>query len=471
MLFSEVNDKAKYSINIYRTAERNRLSFNNIVNLFHPNTIDYCFQHDGAGNVPGIRDEEDNWELLGHKSRIVNINKKRLSLFANLYDEPQTPFMQARLPLIHSVEVIQVLKKFSGQPNRLDSFSSHYFSTQHWNETTAQKDGTIQREVCYPKQINEWTVSGPHFFIATPFNKNPNENCRHNQDYSDIDLTTLSSDFLPRTLYLPACGQSEYQKRIPQWDATPVTNYYRQVFRAMLGPDNERTLIGCIIPPGASHINGVRSFAFDDHKLLVAFSSLSNSTLYDYFIRSTGKQNLHELPNLLPFPSLEENEIVYRLLFSRTLRLNCLTTHYAALWEELYQPAFNRDGWAKADPRLSPWANLTPHWQRHVALRTPFERRQALVEIDVLAALALNLTLAELLTIYRVQFPVLQKNERRLLFDQRGMEVPVKTSGGVLAPDETHERFGEMVAPFTPVDREADYRQAWAYFEGKIGKE
>jgi hypothetical protein len=160
------------------------------------------------------------------------------------------------------------------------------------------------------------------------------------------------------------------------------------------------------------------------------------------------------------------NRQLRQKLFARTLCLNCLTTHYAALWQELYTPAFNHDGWAKQDPRLRPWGDLTPQWQRHVALRTPFERRQALVELDVLAALALGLSLDELLTIYRVQLPVLQKNERRLRFDQRGIEVPMKTIGGELAPDEGHEKFAEMVPPFTQVNREADYREAWKYFEG-----
>ena len=120
--------------------------------------------------------------------------------------------------------------------------------------------------------------------------------------------------------------------------------------------------------------------------------------------------------------------------------------------------------------RLRLWSELSPIWQRDVALRTPFERRQALVEIDVLAALALDLTLEELLTIYRVQFPVLQKYERKMLFDQRGLQVPVRTSRGELLLKEDDPDFPDMVPPFTPVDREADYREAWAHFEDRLRK-
>ena len=57
-----------------------------------------------------------------------------------------------------------------------------------------------------------------------------------------------------------------------------------------------------------------------------------------------------------------------------------------------------------------------------------------------------GLTLDELLTSYRVQILMLQKNERRLRFNQRGVA-------------ESHLKCAEIDSPFAPVDR--DYREAW----------
>jgi hypothetical protein len=501
-LFTGTNDhgRLRFGLNIY--GPKRKPSFIHISNLFTPLTVDRCFEHDGLGIAGGIKNDEGKWNVTGHSQRLIPVGEQALALFAKLYDEPGTLARQARLPALHSQQLQSVLEKFAAAPKRLGDLQGEYIALEMWHETNAQKDGTIRRETSFPSDPAELVLSGPHFYVGRPFNKTPRRSCTANSHYDCLDLTSLPDDYLPRTNYRADVSAAEYRARTPRvpWgEKKPVTDFYRLVSRKMLSQAGERTLITSIQPPSTAHIDGCFSHTFACTKSLALFCGLFSSLPLDFIIKTTGKSNFREeLAGLFP--------VVYEGLDiqARSLVLNSLTTHYADLWAECWEEAFRKQRWAKDDPRLpnSFFTNLTPTWQRGCALRTDYARRQALVEIDVLVAQALGLTLEELITIYRVQFPVMQQYERDTWYDQSGRIVftaskglsgvgfprkgtgrgPNKTTGwediqgmtsGTVSrtilddtlPGGPVERTITYQAPFDRCDRVEDYRGAWEFFE------
>ncbi len=551
-LFAEVHNLTKYSMNVYRSVRADPV-FQHMSNLFHPRTIDASWEHDGRGPVPGIKDEADEFDATGHRNRLIAVRREQLALFASLYDKPKTPALEARLPVVHSREIVRVLGRFADQPRKLGDIKDQCFTTVMFDETYAQRDGTIRRETRYPKDVSEWILQGPHFYVGNPFNKTPNEGCSSNRDYTSIDLTAIPDDYLPRTNYVPACEPAEYARRIPKWKGRPVTEFYRHVHREMVGPTAERTLISSVAPPGCAHINTVFGVAFATCSTLLFFSGLLTSIPIDFFIRSTGKGHVNDsLIARVPFPESREFE---GAILRRALSLYCLTETYRDLWDAQVEVAPSR--LTVVDPRADWRHQAESLWSRNSAVRNDLTRRQVLLELDVLSSLALGLSIEELVAIYRVQFPIVQQYERERLHDQHGRIVPIhKTASGNPAvnlvevasilkeqvgfdahaeyyPDESSTlelmrqkvRLGKREAdvlgvperctmadllaetevcwsdedhpegrpvrlmglrytdpgleprmervyptPWTRCDREADYRQAWAEFERRLGK-
>jgi hypothetical protein len=521
-LFPEVHHNTKFSINLYgRPLPQPR--FRHMANVFAPATVEASLQHAGGGTVPGIKRDEGGWNTDGHVSRVVEVDETLLATFARLYDAPGTPAVQARLPAVHSRELVSVLEKFARAPRRLGDLKDDYFTTEMWHEAYAQRDGIIRRQTGFVASPDEFILSGPHFFVGNPLNKTPRAVCTQNSHYDVIDLEAVPDDYLPRSNYVPAIGLVSYTARLPtlKWSDESarmlITSYYRMAFRGMLSQAGERTLIGAICTCGVAHIHGVQSTAFRRNVDLLYQAGFSSSIVADFFIKSTGRSNLHFVWE--QFPRLEWPAAAR----ARTLALNCLTRDFDALWSDAWESDYALERWSSSDPRLPPdfFTALQPTWHRHSALRTDYARRQALLEIDVLAAQALGLTLDELLTIYRVQFPVMRQYERDTWYDVRGRIVftPSKglvgvglprragrnerpctlryPDGGVATrrlgwedvlpngsqaqvPDGTVierpvrddtlpggpvDRIIRYVAPFALADREADYRVAWAHFE------
>jgi hypothetical protein len=481
-LFKDISNQREYVLSV-SGERRPSPAFAAMANLYLPRTIDESVVHDGAGSVPGIKTDEDKFEMRGHQNRVVSITEAELALFAQLFDKPGTLRARARLPLVHSVEVLAALRKLASHPRRLDDLGDAVFGTMMWNETNAQKDGTIRKETRPAGSVNEWILSGPHFYVATPFNKTPRAVCTHNKHYDPIDLEAIPDDYLPRTNFVPACDAATYLARTLKFQGRPITEFYRHVHREMISITGERTVMPALVPPGVGHIHTVASFVFADLQELCSWSALASALPIDFFVRAKGAGHLQPgQARLLPAP----RAAVAPLFAARALRLNCLTNHYAGLWNEIWPRATNT-AWTYADPRLSPWPGPSAKWSRFCAARNAFERRWALVEIDALAALEFGLTLTELCTIYRTQFPVLRQYERETSFDTKGRvaftsavgmeEVGLKRkpfefwqdhiSRGAVLPKDFDTKG--LVPPFEVRDREKDMGIAYEHFARTLG--
>lgn len=494
-LFADVHHETKFSINVFAGRESAHVRFSHIANIFAVKSIAACFAHNGSGPVGGIKDDNFNWNTAGHAERITNVDDEILAIFARLYDDVGTPARSARLPAVHSKQVTDVLRKYADYPQKLRDLSGRFFSTIMWNETIAQREGIIRRDTGFPGKSENLIYSGPHYHIGNPCNKTPKNICRLNSDYETIDLEILTESYLPRTNYV-INDKSKYCNKMSsvKWgDKYAVTDYYRILNREMVGQVSERSLISCIIPKKVGHIYTSVGTCFESNNELINFAALLYSLPVDFYVKSSGVGHANtDMLEKLPIICSKTNNIKTSC---RVLLLNCLTDHYAELWEVSFNNAFKKERWAKNDPRLDngKFTNIAPKWQRNCALRTDYERRQALVEIDVLAAMVLGLTLDELCTIYRIQFPVLRQNENDTWYDQNGRIVFTCSRGlpGVgfsrnewneikdlpagqtvqrtitddTMPGGPRHRTITYLAPFDKCDREEDYATVWAEFE------
>ena len=517
-LFAEVDHHTVYGDQLLGPVRSSSPRFASLSNLFHPSTVDACFAHDGHGLCEGKKEKSGRWNISGHKKRIVTFTDKELKVMSEAFEEG-CDWESAKLVSIHVEEILDVIKRFSDFKKHVIDYNT--IITEGLNETISVDKKQIIRNTKWAETKNmEMIFSGPHVFVANPYYKTPREQCILNSDYDIVDLSTLSDSYSARTNYIPNIPISDFRNLFVGFYKGQGTDgiisddwfsFYKAAFRRQIGADSERSLSGAIIPPNSAHIGGVVSVTFDNYDDLVEFSGCCSSTIWDFYVKILKISDVRiNRINSFPLGIVDKYKPA---LFVRTLLLNCLTTAYADLWQEMWDAAYKQDTWSLDDNRLKPFDQLHEDWAWDIPLRNYFERRQALVEIDVIAAMALGLTLEDLEMIYTIQFPVLQQNEADTWYDQKGnivftcskgltgvgLDRKRNTKTGMLgwedirgeqidentyagtSPTHTHtidpaksELYGGQqvtyYAPYTKCNRIEDYRRAWAHFEEMFNK-
>ena len=488
-LFADVDHHTKYGAHIY-SGHKDEVSFDSIHNLFHPATIDASYVHDGHGACPGIKDDNGGWNIAPHRDRIVHFTTFELSILGNLFGEEGE---SAKLLSFHNSAVLTILEKIANFKSHLSDYRIIIGSGLH--NTHAVDEGIMKRVSDHIPDMDssEMILSGPHIFVSNPFYKSPRKKCELNSDYDIVDSSRITKDYLPRVNYIPKIDIASYRKLLRGFDDDPSScylDYYKMGFREMVGAGSERTLSGAILPKNSYHINKIISLIFKDCRDLVEFCGLASSIVLDFIIKIIGATDITPC-RLYTLPLGIDSKYLPHLIV-RALMLNCITEQYASLWEDLYDSSFNTFSWSLNDSRLLHFTDLEMKWSRKVALKNYFERRLALIEIDVLSAMALGLSLNDLEMIYRIQFPILKQNEEDTWYDAKGsivftcsvglkgvgVERPVwesirdqkagETYTHTIDPAKSELYGGQQVtyyAPYTKCDRIEDYRRAWAHFE------
>jgi hypothetical protein len=495
-LFADVDNGTFFSLNIYR-GEDGDVAFDHIASLFAPRTIDESYNHDGIGEIPRVR-ENGSWNTRGHKNRIVRVDTEVLKDFATVIESSECKPLESRFLFPYSAGTVGIFREI-GRAQSFNKAVGAYQMRSIWNETNAtKKDHILAAKVAFPADMESVVVTGPAFYIGNPFYKTLDAD----EDRATIiDHDLIPVNYIPRTNYQRLVSKEVYESKLPALSWAPFerhTDAFRIAFRNMLPPKNERTLIAALIPPGMAHVHTVESLAFEREEDLISSYPLWLSLPYDFIVKAATISHFHQ-STLESFPWAR----LHATAKERALRLACLTQHYANLWNRHRYLASEAYGWSSDDCRLvQDRIEGNSPWSKDTAIRSPFARRYALVEIDVLVAQALGLSLDDLLEMYRTHFSVFKSNEDATWYDANGKVVWTMSKGiqslgwrdpAGRKPNEATwlAKFSDMQAgeeltfeapikflsdesmtvpriyraPFSTCDREADYRRAWAYFE------
>ncbi|MFF5572555.1 hypothetical protein [Streptomyces luteogriseus] len=521
-----VGHASHFGVHIY--GQEGEIGFDHLSWLVSVDALRLSAEDDGMAPDPGIK-YGASWDERPHRKRIVRVNETTLALWKSLSGDEAQPVRQARLLSPVSTAEADAIEALAAYPVRLTDWDPQI--TSGYNEKTAKDDDIIAYNtaddsgvVRRPDAWSEVILKGPQIGLANPMFKQPSQG---SGDLLGLNPMTLADDAVPESEYVYVAKPEVYRAAQDVWsdgrtleqlkesarevtrarnaaagrfgvaasDVTeeqveaellrrlrrPYTEFYRVAWREFIAPDTERSLYTVIAPPGPAHIHAIRSATLNDSRTTALTAGFWSGIPVDYLLRTTRVRHLDVAQaRRLPVPS-GDHPLASPLLL-RTLRLNCLTSAYADLWEELYEPTWpGYEPWAVEWPAMQPLHSVGPRWERSTPLRSERARRAALVEIDALVAVWLGVSADALAAMYKSRFPIMQDFDAVTWFDANERKI----AGGrhtygfgqtkehyehflAYQKKERHEPPEGYTAPFYKADREKEMREAHAHFSARL---
>ncbi|MFB6888554.1 hypothetical protein ACFCX4_04470 [Kitasatospora sp. NPDC056327] len=523
-----------FGVHIYGPARN--ISFHHLSWLFSVDALrlSAVTQSDKKTPDPGVRFGA-TWDERPHPRRIVHVDESVLSQWQRLMGEEGNPVEQARLLSPVSTAEASAIAALAEYPIRLARFSPQI--SRGFEESNAKNSGIIEYNTLSsdsdgPYRPTSWTevvLKGPQLGVANPMFKQPGES--EGRDFLGLNLAELPKDSIPGTEYVRSIDEKIFRGAQDRWidhaerarlltdqrevsaarakiahlrhvptetvldseiedyltneARTSYTDFYRVAWRRLIAPNTERALYAAMIPPGAAHVHSVHSLAMPTTLMTALVAGFWASLPLDYFLRATGRGDL-QVKGAKAMPAASPGHPLASPLLLRTLRLNCLTSAYSRLWEELFDPQWPAyEPWAINWPGLKPLHTVTSNWTQTSPLRTERARRAALVEIDALVAVWLGVSADSLVAMYKARFPVLQDFDSGTWFDASDRKIA--SHRYTFGHGQTKENFEQLerhladpdnapvpdgyTAPFYKADREREMREAHAVFQARLDAE
>ncbi|MFJ8145199.1 class I SAM-dependent DNA methyltransferase [Streptomyces sp. NPDC096048] len=479
--FEDVDWAQQFGMHVYGTPQEPH--FLHVSQLRDADTLPSSLMHDGNGPTPGIK-YNGSWDIRPHRDRVVRVDTSLLTSWRALTGSTGEI---AQTPLLYPVLVSEqgAIEALAAYPYSLADCQP--MITTGYDEGAAKKEGIIRWGNQSVSELADVILQGPHFSPAHPFAKEPKLPCRSNRDWNPLAPTDLSEDHVPVTNYVRATDEKSYLARQDTWIDRPYSTFFRLAWRSMIPHNTSRSLQAALIPPGPAHVHAAHSLAFTEDRLTVLNAGFWASLPLDYLLRITSRTGLG-IKEARQMPAADPHHPLASALLLRTMRLNALTIHYATLWTELFDHQWGGyEDWANPNwPNLSPLAaGLKPAWEHTTPLRTEYERRAALVELDSLVAVWLGISADQLVALYKTRFPQLHDFEMATYFDAQGRKIAassftygygqskqdyVDLLAHLEAPESTPPPDG-YETPFYKADRVAEMRAAHAHFQARLDAE